>query len=191
MITSDTVTPAQAEKLLLVIKTAVRTSDMFHVRCASSSYIPCAFGILRNLSAHSAVEVYQDLLQQEQEGPSTFRFSFCSREGSVIERELKPEELVMGIGLPVGRRLMDLSMELLVEHGPPQFMAAPSLPGQIEDAIGWICTNPPPSDWHGLRMMPLLTQSRWCLLVADYHESLTDLCVPHATRPPPPTYLIP
>lgn len=109
----------------------------------------------------------------------------------MTKRELKAEDMVMGGDLPVGRHLMDLVLELIVEHGPPVFLTAPSLPGQLDDAIQWICTNPPPPTWRGIRMMPLLLQTRWCLLLADYHDPPTDLCVPHVASSSPLTYLIP
>ncbi|KZP02794.1 hypothetical protein FIBSPDRAFT_905533 [Athelia psychrophila] len=107
LITSDTITLAHTEKLLLVIKTALRTLDIFCVRILG-------------------------------------RLSVASTEGSVVHRELKAEDLVISIDDPVGRGLMDLAVELLVAYGPPGFMAALSLPGDIEGRIGWICTNPPP-----------------------------------------------
>lgn len=107
----------------------------------------------------------------------------------MLHRELKAEDLHMGIGDPVGTGLMDLAVELLVAYGPPGFMAAPSLPGDIQAAIGWICSNPPAPTWRGLRMLPLLMQSRWCLLVADYQDPPKDLCVTHAIRSSPPTHL--
>lgn len=132
-------------------------------------------------SANSAPQIYQDLMHQETNVPSTLDFAFMDRDGSVIERHLPSGDLRLGNDIPIGRPLMDLLFQVLVCKGPARVLSAASLPLDVEKASIWMCTNPPPSVWRGLRMVPLLAEGRWSLLVAEYRGPGADLYVPYPT----------
>lgn len=103
----------------------------------------------------------------------------------MIQRQLKPEEIIVDPERPVHRCLMDLMMDIWGAECPGRILYAPTQPGNVEEAIGWICMNPPPPNWRGLRMLPLRGCSLWNMLVADYRGLPTALYV---LTPPAPRH---
>lgn len=95
----------------------------------------------------------------------------------MIQRQMKAEEMHLDPDHPVHRGLMDLVMDIWDGECPERILHAPTQPGNVEQVIEWICMNPPPPNWCGVRMLPIQGRSHWTFLVADYRGLPTDLYV--------------
>lgn len=177
LVSSQTITPAQNQKLLVSIETCVPRGYIHRIRWAFTYVIVLYLQVTRCLSAKIASQVYQDLMRERSQDPPTIDFSFHDSDGSVIQHALGCDELRLGDGTPIGTPLMDLLFKVNCSHGPGRIISGPSLTQDVEMACQWMCANPPPTVWRGLRLNPLHALGRWSLLVAEYRGPGIDVYV--------------
>lgn len=84
------------------------------------------------------------------------------------EHHLSDEDLRLADDIPISTALMDLMFQILICDGPPRIISALSMTNDIQLACEWMCQNPPPAVWRGLRMIPLNSLDKWSLLLAVY-----------------------
>lgn len=140
--------------------------------------------LIRYTSARSLTQVYQEILRERHQDPSTFSFSFKDPVGTNVDRELARDDLRLQQGVPIGMALMDLAFQAFLHasyspsskftHPGQRHFTVPSMPLNREDAFQWICMNPAAPEYQGWSMMPLSANSGWSLLVGQYRGPGTD-----------------
>lgn len=63
---------------------------------------------------------------------------------------------------------MTLACEVPLRYGPSKVLSLPALELDRAGAFNWACSNPPPADWQGLRIIPLSDDGVWSLIVEEY-----------------------
>lgn len=127
--------------------------------------------------AESVLQAYRGLLDTEQHAAPPIDFSVRARDGSVIEQQLTSDQLNVAHGVPMNRALMDVLFLILDAQAPARVLCVTSLPHDREQAFQWICSDDPPPDWDGLRLIPLAGARGWSLLLARYRGPGNDVYV--------------
>lgn len=136
-----------------------------------ASYSPA---LTTHTSPLAIAEVYQNLQQERFEHPHNIRLAYRNRVGTLIRRELSFLDLTMRDGEAVSVVMMDLTFELTLRDAPWRVMSSPAMNLSHDEACLWMCLNPPPADFHGLRLNAVCNHDVWVLYIEEYGGPETE-----------------
>ncbi|KZP09622.1 hypothetical protein FIBSPDRAFT_900376 [Athelia psychrophila] len=70
--------------------------------------------------------------------------------------------------------MMDLTFQLTLRDAPWRVMSSPAMNLSHDEACLWMCLNPPPADFHRLRLNAVCNHDIWVLYIEEYGGPETE-----------------
>lgn len=136
------------------------------VRTSICSFVvPC---LIAHPSSREVHEVYQRLLDEQRQVPTSIAVLYHDRHGALVNRDIPYQDFRLRKGVPIASSMMNMVFDIFLSNAAQRVQHLPSMPMDREEAFQWVSPHPPDSDWRGFRLIPLSNQGVWSLLLEEY-----------------------